>query len=171
METSTQLDTPFDVDREEGTPARTLLPAGKYKAEITSATCGPTKNGAGQAVSLTWVITEGPHEKRIAFQNILIQHTSEDAQRFGRQKFRDVCASCGITGAITDLDALNYKPCSITIVIRKDKDGRYEDRNEVSRVAPIVSWNGGNGQLLKDASTTPKAFDAIDKKFDDEIPW
>jgi hypothetical protein len=73
------LDTPFDVDTEEGTSPRDLLPLGRYNAEVTAATVGPTKNGRGQIVNLTWVITEGEYEKRLVFQNILIQHESADA--------------------------------------------------------------------------------------------
>ena len=67
---SNTIETAFDVDNEEGTPPRELLPAGKYKAEITAASVGPTKNGRGQMVSLTWGISEGDYEKRLVFQSI-----------------------------------------------------------------------------------------------------
>src|SRR5262249_33719085 len=97
MQSSTVLDTAFDVENEEGTPPRELLPAGKYKAQIVTAVVGPTKNAKGQAVNLTWTVIEGEFENRLVFQNILIQHESQDAQRFGRQKFKDVCSACGIT--------------------------------------------------------------------------
>ena len=73
----------------------------------TVATVGVTKNGRGQAVSLTWCIVEGEHEKRLVWQSILIQHDSEDAQRFGRQKFRDVCVACGITNQLEQLGRFN----------------------------------------------------------------
>jgi hypothetical protein len=171
--TQTTLDTGFDVDNEEGTPPLSLLPKGKYKAEITDATVGRTKNGKGQAVSLTWTITEGEYENRLLFQHILIQHESEEAQKLGRMKFKDVCTACGITGVVTDLDPLCYKPCVITVVVRKDKEGQYEDKNEVRRVVPLVSWNGSKPgrQSLKEASATAKAFDATKEKLDDEIPW
>jgi hypothetical protein len=174
MTQSNTLGTGFDVDREEGTPALSLLPKGKYKAEITDATVGPTKNGKGQAVSLTWTITEGEYENRLLFQRILIEHESDEAQKCGRMKFKDLCAACGITGVVTDLDPLCYKTCVISVVIRKDKEGQYEDKNEVARVAPLVSWNGSKPaerEVLKEASTTPKAFEAAKEKLDDEIPW
>ena len=65
------------------------------------------------------------------------------ALKFGRQKMKDVCTACGITAPLTDLDVLLYKPCQITVAIRKDDSGQYADRNEVKRVAPVVaSWNG-----------------------------
>jgi len=178
MTQSNTLDTGFDVDNEEGTPPLPLLPKDKYKAEITDATVGPTKTRKGQAVSLTWTITEGEYKNRLLFQLILIQHESEEAQKFGRMKFRDVCAACGITGVVTDLDPLCYKTCLITVVIRKDKEGQYEDKNEVSKVSPLVSFNGDPGRLkkageglLKEASTTPRAFEASKKDMDDKIPF
>jgi hypothetical protein len=66
------LDEAFDVPNEEGTPPMKLLPKGKYKAEITDASVGPTKNGKGQAVTLTWTVVEGEYEHRLLFQRILI---------------------------------------------------------------------------------------------------
>src|SRR5260221_3619001 len=115
MESTTKLDPPFEVDKEDGTPPRELLPKGKYKAEITNATVAQTKNGKGRMVNLTWTIVEGEYEKRLAFQGILIQHESEEAQKFGRQKFKDVCEACGIAEPVTDLDVLLWKPCSIYV--------------------------------------------------------
>jgi Protein of unknown function (DUF669) len=170
---STTLDEAFDVDSEEGTPPRELLPAGKYKAEISRAEVAPTKNGRGQSVNLTWTIVEGDFEKRLIFQGILIQHESTDAQRFGRQKFKDVCSACGVTGQITDLDTLLYKTCVINVSIRKDKNGEYPDKNEVARVSPAVSWNGHKPATtaLREASATPKAFNAVDGKLNDKIPF
>jgi Protein of unknown function (DUF669) len=164
------LDTGFDVDNEEGTPAFSLLPAGKYKAEINAATVGPTKNLKGQAVTLTWHITEGEHEKRVLFQRILIEHESAEAQKFGRQKFKDVCAACGLTGVVTDLDLLCYKTCMITVVVRRDRDGQYEDKNEVTRIMPLVDPSLMKRQLLKEASITAPAFKATGE-FNDEIPF
>ncbi len=161
----TELDTPFDIDTEEGTPPRVLIPPGKYEAEITEARVSETKNGRGTGVNVTWTITKGDFEKRLVFQYILTRHESENAQRFGRQKFRDVCVACGASGQITSLDVLLYKPCLITLIIRRDKTGEYPDRNEVSNVLPAIST------ILKEATAVPKAFDApADKSLNDTIP-
>jgi Protein of unknown function (DUF669) len=160
---STMLEEAFDVPNEEGTPARELLPAGVYKAEIVSATSGRTKNGRGHAVNLTWTITEGEYEKRCTWQSILLQHDSADAQRFGRQKFKDVCAACGIAESVTDLNVLLYKPCLIHVIIRTDKNHEFADKNEVTRVKSLVpSWNGSKPAEPKEPAS---------KTMDDEIPW
>jgi hypothetical protein len=155
---SNTLDTPFDTENEEGTPPITLLPAGKYGAEIVSATVGPTKNGKGQAIKLQWVITDpGQYEKRVLFQSVLIQHESEDAQRFGRQRLKDICVACGVKEKLTDLDVLLFKACKISVAIRKDKDGAYPDQNEIKRVAPAVEVN--------------RPLPPIDKDLSDSIPF
>jgi hypothetical protein len=170
------LDEAFDVPNEEGTPPMKLLPKGKYQAEITDASVGPTKNGKGQAVTLTWTVVEGEYEHRLLFQRILIQHESAEAQKFGRQKFKDVCVACGITDPVTDLSVLCFKPCTISVAIRQDKDGRYDDQNEVARVTPVVTWNApvgeiNKGRLLREASATPRTFEATKEELDDQIPW
>ncbi len=170
-ERSTTLDTAFDVDNEEGTPPRELLPKGKYVAEIVDASVATTKNGKGQMVSLSWCITEGEFENRYVFQTVIIRHESADAQRFGRQRFKDVCAACGITEAVTDLSVLQYKPCTLYVVIEQDKTGQYPDKNKVGRVQPYVAnWNGSRG-LLKEASTVPPSDKPEATDLNDSIPF
>jgi hypothetical protein len=177
MSSSTTLETPFDTDVEEGTPPRQNLPPGKYVAIITSASVGPTKSGRGIAVSLTWSIDEGEYEKRLVFQNILIEHESTDAQRLGRYMFQDICKACGVTGKVTDLDVLLYKPCRITVIVRVDKDGQYPDKNEIRNVLPLQETsppakNGNAARAVEEASTKqPKAFEPTREDLNDEIPW
>ena len=169
---STVLDTAFDADTEAGTPPIKLLPAGKYTAAITSATVGPTKNGRGTMVNLTWSISEGDFAKRLLFQNILIEHDNEDARRIGRAKFKDVCSSCGVNGQVSNLDVLLYKDCLISVAIRTDKNGEYPDRNEVKNILPVPQWTTpSTAQSLAAASATPQAFVASKELPDDVIPF
>jgi hypothetical protein len=153
------LDKAFDTPNEEGTKLPELLPAGNYVAEIMCAEFGLTKNGRGQQIRFQWTITEGPHEKRLLFQNILVEHDSQDAMRFGRQRLKDVCTACGITEKLQDLDVLLFKACSIRVVIRKDKNGEYPDRNEIVAVKPKARQDPLPQQ-------TP-----INKELDDQVPF
>jgi len=167
-ERTTVLDEAFDVANEEGTPPISLLPPGKYAAEIEEAYVAATKNGTGQAVGLKWRIVDGEYENRVLFQSVLIQHTSADAQKFGRQQFKDICYACGITDLVTDLEVLKFKKCHLTVKIERDKTGEYPDKNKVSRVVPYAaSWNGSKpvAAILKEASTTDKP------QPNDEIPF
>jgi hypothetical protein len=150
--TSNYLDDPFDTVNEEGSKFD-LLPAGKYVAEIIDAVYGPTKSGRGQAVSLQWNITEGEFKNRRVFQQIMMEHENADARRIGRQRFKDAVTACGIKKDVKDLDVLRYRPCFISVRIRRDKHGEYDDKNEVRRISPV------NGPAK--AATTPELDDSI----------
>jgi hypothetical protein len=169
---NTILEKPFDTDTEEG--SRQLIPAGKYTAQITDAIVKPYTSGRGSGVNFTWSIAEGEYEKRLVFQLLTIEHDNADAQRIGRGGFKDVCSSCGVTGQVTDLGVLLYKPCRITVGIRADKDGQYPDKNTITNVLPVpkpfAAPNGGTAQL-KEASKTPPAFKASEELPDDSIPF
>jgi hypothetical protein len=172
MTESSVLDVAFDTPNEEATPPMKLLPAGKYTAEVVDATFGPTKNGKGQGVTLQWRVTEGDYENRIIYHLILIEHESEDAQRFGRQRFKDTLIACGVTEVVTDLSVLCFKPCTISVAVRRDKDGNFEPKNEVKRAMPLVrDWNGDASQRVRAASTTTAAFKAAEEDFNDKIPF
>ena len=167
------LDVPFDPEQEEGSSAFAPLPRDVYTAEIVSAVAGTTKNGLGYSVKLTWSVTEGDYENRVVFQNILIQHESADAMRYGRQKFKDVLAALGIKEAVTDLSVLLRKPARICVIIREDKSGQYPAKNEIGRVSPIVAYNGPTRTMvreaLKEAQKTQPAFKAVDQDLNDSI--
>ena len=165
------LDVPFDTEKEEASPAFALLPRDRYKAEIVSAMAGPTKNGLGYSVNLKWSITEGEFENRIVFQNILIQHESAEAQKFGRQKFKDVLVALGIKEAVSDLNVMLNKPCLIGVIIRQDKSGQYPDRNEVGRVMPLPAHNGPTRDAIREAQKTQPAFKAANGEMSDSIPF
>ena len=108
-ERTTTLDEAFDVDTEEGTTAFAPLPSGRYAAEVEDVSISMTKNGNGQMVGTRWRIVEGAHEGRLVFDNMLIVHTSAEAQRIGRQRFRDMAFACGLTGKVTDLEPLKFR--------------------------------------------------------------
>jgi hypothetical protein len=142
MEQTTRLNEAYDPAKEEGTPAFELLPAGKYKAEVIDARIAGTKNGKGQMLNLQYVITEGEFEKRLVFDRVIVQHESIDAQRFGRQKVKDLCTATGITDPVTDVGVFLYKPVVISLGIEKDRTAQYPDKNKVTSVKPAVSGNG-----------------------------
>jgi Protein of unknown function (DUF669) len=153
-EQTSVLDVPFDTENEEGTKFDLVTP-GKYTAEIEDAKVVVTKNGNGQMVKLRWKITEGDFEGRVLFQQIIIQHsTSPDAQKIGRQKFKDIASACDIKDKITDLEVLKFKPCTIDVGIEKG-EGEYGDQNRVRYVKPFVqNWNGGDRAQAKPVKAT-----------------
>jgi Protein of unknown function (DUF669) len=176
MSQSEFLDVEFDTATEETTPPFAVIPTGRYTVQIVKATTGPMKNGKGVAVVLNWSITEGEFENRTIFQNIIIQHESVEAQKYGRMRFADVCQATGNTGRkIQDLSVLKDKPCVIFVKIRRDESGQYDDRNEVSKVVPLPAGHNGSTRekvkaMLKEAQKPQPAFEAVHDDLNDELP-
>jgi Protein of unknown function (DUF669) len=139
MTQSTYLENAFETEKEEGTPAFELLPRDRYTAEVFDAKAGPTKNGKGYAVTLTWRISEGEYEGRTVFQYVLLQHDNSDAMKWGRQRFKDILTALGITGDVSDLTTLYNIPATISVIQKEDKTGQYAPKNEINRVLPLVT--------------------------------
>jgi hypothetical protein len=101
--------------------------------------------------------------------------------------FKDICIACGFTsGKIDDVAVLLLKTCTISVGIEKSKDDRYpDDRNRVTRVMPLIRWNGPSpaaptdvppspvtpSEAVQAASETPASFKATDEPMNDEIPF
>jgi len=150
----------FDPQTEEGSQPFELVPKGKYIAEVVDANIVDTKNGRGQMLKLTWVISGGDYDDRRIFQQIIVQHDSEDAMRFGRQRVKDLCDACGIREKVTDVSVFLHKPCQIDVGIEEDKGGQYDPKNIVRRIKPLIALN---------APLPPKPGEK--GEFNDDIPW
>jgi hypothetical protein len=154
MTQSTYLDVEFDVDAEEGS-SFDLLPAGRYYAEVAKITSGPTKSNNGNAINIQWRISQGDFAGRTVFQSILWQHESAQAEKFGKQRLKDLCVAMGVTGKLSDLTVFCHREVQILVGIRQDKTGRYPDKNDVKRVMPLETVKArpndpistGNGEL------------------------
>jgi hypothetical protein len=150
----------FDPQTEEGTQPFELVPKGKYTAEVVDAGIVDIKSGRGQMLKLTWVISGGEYDDRRIFQQIIVQHDSEDAMRFGRQRIKDLCDACGIRERATDVSVFLHKPCQIQVGIEEDKNGEYDPKNKVVRIRPLVVLN---------APLPPSPGEKAD--FNDKVPW
>jgi len=122
----------FDINQvEKRANIYELLPAGKYLAQITDSSVVPLKSGNGQALQLTFEILSDGYNGRKVFDRLNVQHTNPEAERIGLQNVRAICESIGVT-SIKDTSNLHYKPLNITVKIRKDETGQYEDQNTVN---------------------------------------
>ena len=149
-----------------------LIPPGKYEAEVVDASIAAMKNGKGTMLCLSWVITGGDYEGRYVFQNITHTHTeSPEAMAFGRSMIKALCASCGITGPVTNVDVFLYKPCLIQVGIEKDKTGEYPDKNKVTRIMPLVVNAPPQEQKAIAPKVAPQKGDGAKGDLDDAIPF
>jgi hypothetical protein len=126
----------FDSDTEEGTKFE-VVPKGTYTAEVVDAALADCKNGSGQMVKVTWVISGGQHDDFRIIQYLIVQHTNEIAMKLGRQRLKDLCVAVGFTGKLTDLEVLLHKPCLITVKVDENENSDFGPSNKITRIKPL----------------------------------
>jgi hypothetical protein len=157
---STQLPETFDTSQEEGN-SWGLIPVGEYVAQVIETSVAPPKSGNGYMLTLVWKILEGEYENRQLWQMITYLHPNEVAQTIGRKTIRDLCNATGVDGAVRDAEIFLYKPARIRVGVEKDKNGIYEDKNRVSRIAPLKAKESGTGAQALNSSPSKGAPAAV----------
>lgn len=107
------------------------IPAGWYKAIIDESERRPTKDGQGERLNLRFQVIEGQYAGRKVFTGLNIRNANEKAQEMGMGQLSAVAHAVGIL-QISDSQQLHNLPMFIKVKIQKDKEGQYEDRNEIT---------------------------------------
>ena len=132
-------------------------PAAKA-AGITAAAIAPaTSTLAAMWRERTAEILEGAHKGRKIFQNVTLTNANQQAVEIGTRLLKDICESVK-TGPLKNLEVLLYKPVKVRLGIKRDKDGIYPDRNQVTQVRPYdyePLKRGGGPALASPSSPQP----------------
>jgi hypothetical protein len=112
-----------------------LIPPGRYLAQVIESKLDDTRNGTGQILTLTFEIMEGEFERRRVWERLNIVNANPDAQRIAQQSLKRLCDASG-AGAINDSEELHFKPVVIDVGIRQDKSGQYRDQNSIKGYYP-----------------------------------
>lgn len=105
------------------------VPKGTYRVKISSADVSKTKAGNGEMLKVRLDIVGPAHAGRVIFDDILIVHPSEAAQRIGRERLATLARATGLTNP-ANTDPMIGK--EVDAFIKIEKDEQYGDRNKVS---------------------------------------
>lgn len=110
------------------------LPAGEYKVQITDSDIVTPKSGNGSMIKFAYeVIADPQFDGRKIFDNIIIEHSSVEAERIGKQKLNTICALTGIK-ALKDTAQLHGKAMALLISV---KDNQGEKQNVIKKYLPF----------------------------------
>jgi len=124
------------------------LPAGEYKVQITDSDIGTPKSGDGEMLKLVYEVVADPQfEGRKLFDNLILEHSSADAVRIGKQKLNTICALTG-TKSLKDSAQLHGKTISLLVGIREYNG---EKQNTIKKYLP---FNSGIQEEKKDENTS-----------------
>lgn len=110
------------------------LPAGEYKVQITDSDIVTPKSGNGSMIKFAYEVVADPQfDGRKIFDNIIIEHSSVDAERIGKQKLNTICALTNVK-ALKDTAQLHGKTMSILISV---KENNGEKQNVIKKYLPF----------------------------------
>lgn len=124
----------FDASAVAPKASSTPIPAGTYLAHVMESSIVPLKTGNGQALKLTLEVLDGQFKGRRIWDNLNIQHTNEDTQRWAQASLSALCHSINVL-KLTDTSDLHFKPVRIKVVI-KEASGQYDASNAVKGYEP-----------------------------------
>lgn len=133
----------FDTDKaaEEAGPSGDFppVPKGTYRVKVVNAEVKETKAGNGEMLKVRLDIIGPEHVGRVVFDDILIKHTSPDAQRIGRERFATLARACGLKNPRGTDPLLGHE---IDAFVKVEKNEQHGDRNRVSFYSSPKPQNG-----------------------------
>jgi hypothetical protein len=121
----------FDFDASTVAPQASTgpVPAGTYLAQVIESDIKDLASGNGKGLKLTFEIIDGQYKGRRIWENLNIQHSSEESQRIAQSQLSALCHAVGVI-KLRDTAALHMKPVKIKVTVR-EAQGQYQANNNV----------------------------------------
>jgi len=126
----------FDPSAHEGTQDLEPISPGWYLAQMIENSVEYARNGNGTYLFTVFEILDGEYQGRKIYHNVTLQNSSAQAVEIGQRLLTDIYTAVGISGPTKDIRVMLYKPIKVRVGIKRDPDGIYPDRNNISRVQP-----------------------------------
>jgi hypothetical protein len=119
----------FDATQVAPSQAFDVIPAGKYKVQITDSDMRPTKDGNGQYLWLEMEILDGDYQGRKIWDRLNLVNPNAQAVEIAQ---RNLSALCHATGKlhVADSAELHFIPVIASVKVRPARDN-YDASNEI----------------------------------------
>lgn len=106
-----------------------VVPAGKYNAQIVKTDIVDTKAKTGKLLKAQFKIIDGKFKGRIIFGQYNIQNPNQQAVDISMRQIKTMCDAIGIEG-FGDTNDLHNKPMNIKVSV-KPAQGQYGESNDI----------------------------------------
>ena len=137
-------------------PVFDLIPKGDYKLRICDSDIQENSRRTGNILKLTLEIVEGPHTGRKVWDQLNLSNDNEMAVKIGRERLSAYCHATGVQ-VLQDTTQLHGIVFIGKIIVKQDKNGDYDDRNEVRNLKKIDSAGAGDSQGFSQGGFTGNA--------------
>lgn len=147
------MDYAFDAD-ENIDETRETIPNGNYTLRVTQADLVETKARNGKLVKLAFEILGPTCTGRWVFDQFVVEHVNDDAQRIGKGKLSE-CTRALRTPKIQSLSELVGQTCDAKIAVVDDPN--YGPKSEIKRYLVPAAYKGAAAaNPARDAVTVGK---------------
>jgi hypothetical protein len=120
----------FDANQVDPSVVYEPLPAGWYKAVITTSEEKPTKAQTGSYLQLSLEVIEGPMQGRKLTDRLNLNNPNATASEIAYRTLSAICHAVGVMTPRSSQD-LHDKPLMVKVKV-KPADGQYSASNEVA---------------------------------------
>lgn len=125
----------FNANEIEPQQSREPVPAGWYKAVITTSEEKPTKAQTGSYLQMTIEIVEGEHQGRKVFERLNLKNPNATAVEIAQRTLSSICRAVGVPTPRNSQD-LHDKVFMAKLKVTPARDG-YDAGNEVGEYGPV----------------------------------
>lgn len=137
-------------------PVFDLIPKGDYKLRICDSDIQENSRKTGNILKLTLEIVEGPHTGRKVWDQLNLSNDNEMAVKIGRERLSAYCHATGVQ-VLQDTTQLHGIVFIGKIIVKQDKNGDYDDRNEVRNLKKMDNAGAGDSQGFSQGGFTGNA--------------
>lgn len=139
-----------------------LLPVGKYIAVISGTEKKTASTGNGDYLSLKVQILDGPHAKRVLFDNLNLWHSKPDTKEMAKRRLKMICLALGMPKDYTPQKFSEITGKPIVIALGVTNDPTYGQQNTIKAyeaytqgVAPVTTTAPASSAPGAPAATLP----------------
>jgi len=113
--------TGFDASKVEPQTARTPIPAGDYKAAVSSSEMKRNSKDNGSFLALEFEVVDGPHKGRKLFANLNLDNPNKQAVEIAKSELSAICRAVNVLTP-NDSAELHNRPLFLTVGLENRKD-------------------------------------------------
>ena len=126
----------FDANTVAPDEGRMAVPKGWYNVMMTESERKPTQDGSSQYLRTVFTIVDGQFKGMKIYNNFNDQHANPQTREIAARQISALMHAIGVM-QITDTSQLHNRPLKVKVKVRVDKEGTYDDQNDITAFKPM----------------------------------
>lgn len=147
----------FDASQVAPSTGYDVIPKGEYVMRITDSDVVSNSAQTGNVLKLTLEVVSGEYAGRKVFDQLNLSNPNEMAVKISRERLSAYCHATGVI-QLQDSQQLHGIPFVAKVKIKVDKNGVYDDRNEIASCKKMEQGGGAPQGFSGQPQGQPQGF-------------